>query len=149
MLGYLGQPEKTREAIRDGWYVTGDIAKIDDDGFIYLTDRFSRFSKIGGEMVPHLRVEEAIQQILGDTACVVTAIPDEQKGERLVVLYTHAGYTPDALWVQLNKTDLPKLWVPKREHFFAVETIPVLGSGKVDLRAARVAAQTLAAAEVV
>jgi acyl-[acyl-carrier-protein]-phospholipid O-acyltransferase/long-chain-fatty-acid--[acyl-carrier-protein] ligase len=149
MLGYLGQPEKTREVIRDGWYVTGDIAKIDDDGFIYLTDRLSRFSKIGGEMVPHLRIEEAIQQILGDTSCVVTAIPDEQKGERLVVLYTHTKYSPDALWAQLNQTDLPKLWVPKREHFFAVETIPVLGTGKVDLRAARVTALTLTTTEVV
>jgi acyl-[acyl-carrier-protein]-phospholipid O-acyltransferase / long-chain-fatty-acid--[acyl-carrier-protein] ligase len=149
MLGYLGQPEKTREVIRDGWYVTGDIAKIDDDGFIYLTDRLSRFSKIGGEMVPHLRIEETIQQILGDTSCVVTAIPDEQKGERLVVLYTHTKYSPDALWAQLNQTDLPKLWVPKREHFFAVETIPVLGTGKVDLRAARVTALTLTTTEVV
>jgi acyl-[acyl-carrier-protein]-phospholipid O-acyltransferase/long-chain-fatty-acid--[acyl-carrier-protein] ligase len=144
MLGYLGQPEKTREVIRDGWYVTGDIAKIDEDGFIYLTDRLSRFSKIGGEMVPHLRIEEAIQQILGDTSCVVTAIPDEQKGERLIALYTHNEFTADQLWTRLNQTDLPKLWVPKREHFFAVDAIPVLGTGKVDLRAARVTAQTLA-----
>jgi acyl-[acyl-carrier-protein]-phospholipid O-acyltransferase/long-chain-fatty-acid--[acyl-carrier-protein] ligase len=144
MLGYLGQPEKTREVIRDGWYVTGDIAKIDEDGFIYLTDRLSRFSKIGGEMVPHLRIEEAIQQILGDASCVVTAIPDEQKGERLVALYTNNEFTADQLWVRLNQTDLPKLWLPKREHFFAVDTIPVLGTGKVDLRAARVTAQTLA-----
>jgi len=144
MLGYLGQPEKTREVIRDGWYVTGDIAKIDEDGFIYLTDRLSRFSKIGGEMVPHLRIEEAIQQILGDASCVVTAIPDEQKGERLIALYTHNEFTADQLWTRLNQTDLPKLWVPKREHFFAVDAIPVLGTGKVDLRAARVTAQTLA-----
>ena len=144
MLGYLGQPEKTREVIRDGWYVTGDIAKIDEDGFIYLTDRLSRFSKIGGEMVPHLRIEEAIQQILGDASCVVTAIPDEQKGERLVALYTNNKFTADQLWVRLNQTDLPKLWLPKREHFFAVDAIPVLGTGKVDLRAARVTAQTLA-----
>ncbi len=149
MLGYLGQPEKTREVIRDGWYVTGDIAKLDDDGFIYLTDRLSRFSKIGGEMVPHLRIEDAIHQILGDMACVVTAIPDEQKGERLVVLYTHTEYTPDALWTQLNQSDLPKLWVPKREHFFVVEAIPVLGTGKVDLHTARVTALTLTTSEIV
>src|SRR5262245_46051769 len=93
MLGYLGQPEKTHEVLRDGWYVTGDIAKIDEDGFIHLTDRLSRFSKIGGEMVPHLRIEEAIQQILGDASCVVTAIPDDQKGERLVALYTNNEFT--------------------------------------------------------
>jgi acyl-[acyl-carrier-protein]-phospholipid O-acyltransferase/long-chain-fatty-acid--[acyl-carrier-protein] ligase len=149
MLGYLGEPEKTHEVLRDGWYVTGDIAKLDDDGFIYLTDRLSRFSKIGGEMVPHLRIEETIHQILGDMACVVTAIPDEQKGERLVVLYTHAQYTPDALWTLLNQTDLPKLWVPKREHVFAVEAIPLLGTGKVDLRTVRTMALSLATAEIV
>jgi acyl-[acyl-carrier-protein]-phospholipid O-acyltransferase/long-chain-fatty-acid--[acyl-carrier-protein] ligase len=95
-------------------------------------------------MVPHLRIEEAIQQILGDASCVVTAIPDEQKGERLVALYTNNEFTADQLWIRLNQTDLPKLWLPKREHFFAVDTIPVLGTGKVDLRAARVTAQTLA-----
>ncbi len=149
MLGYLGQPEKTCEVIRDGWYVTGDIAKIDDDGFIHLTDRLSRFSKIGGEMVPHLRIEEAIQQILGDASCVVTAIPDEQKGERLIVLYTHTKFTADVVWTHLNQTDLPKLWVPKREHVFAIDAIPVLGTGKIDLRAARVTALTLATSESV
>ena len=147
MMGYLGQPERTAEVLRQGWYVTGDIAKIDEDGFIHLTDRLSRFSKIGGEMVPHVRIEEAIQQILGDASCVVTSIPDEQKGERLVALYTHNGVTADQLWSRLNQSGLPKLWVPKREHFFAVDALPVLGTGKVDLRAARVTAQTLAASE--
>src|SRR5678816_2873969 len=60
MAGYLNQPERTAEVMRDGWYVTGDIASIDEDGFIFITDRLSRFSKIGGEMVPHLKVEEAV-----------------------------------------------------------------------------------------
>lgn len=145
MLGYIGQPEKTSEVLRDGWYVTGDIAMIDADGFIHITDRLSRFSKIGGEMVPHGRIEEAITQILGAASCVVTAVPDEQKGERLVVLYTHTGYTPEVLWVQLCHTDLPRLWIPRREHVYAVETIPLLGTGKVDLRAARGIALTMMA----
>ena len=65
MKGYLGQPEETAKVMRDGWYITGDIAMIDTDGFIHITGRLSRFSKIGGEMVPHLRIEEAIQKILG------------------------------------------------------------------------------------
>ena len=65
MLGYLGAPEKTSEVLRNGWYVTGDIASLDEDGFIRITDRLSRFSKIAGEMVPHIRVEETINQILG------------------------------------------------------------------------------------
>ena len=68
MLGYLDQPELTAEVMRDGWYVTGDIATIDEDGFIRITDRLSRFSKIGGEMVPHMKIEEAINEILGSPA---------------------------------------------------------------------------------
>jgi acyl-[acyl-carrier-protein]-phospholipid O-acyltransferase/long-chain-fatty-acid--[acyl-carrier-protein] ligase len=140
MLGYLGRPEQTAEVMRDGWYVTGDIATIDENGFICITDRLSRFSKIGGEMVPHLRVEEAINEILGDGSCVVTAVPDEQRGEYLVVLYAHQDLTANALWQHLSRTDLPKLWLPKREHFYAVETIPRLATGKVDLRAAKLTA---------
>ena len=76
MAGYLDQPERTAEATCDGWYVTGDIAAIDDEGFLRITDRLSRFSKIGGEMVPHLKVEEAIAEHLGDAPCCVTAVAD-------------------------------------------------------------------------
>jgi len=134
MIGYLGQPEKTREVFRDGWCVTGDMASIDEEGFIRITDRLSRFSKIGGEMVPHIKLEEVIYEILGDQGCVVTSIPDEQKGERLVVLHTHKEISPDDLWNRLNRTDLPKLWIPKRENIYIIESLPALGSGKVDLR---------------
>ena len=137
MAGYLGQPEKTKEVLQDCWYVTGDIAAIDDDGFIRITDRLSRFSKIGGEMVPHIKVEEAINQILGEQSCVVTSVPDEQKSERLVVLCLHTETTPAAVWEQLSRTDLPKLWIPKRQNFYLVETIPVLGTGKIDLQAVK------------
>ncbi|HEY2990692.1 MAG TPA: acyl-[ACP]--phospholipid O-acyltransferase [Candidatus Binatia bacterium] len=140
MLGYLGQPELTGEVFRDGWYVTGDVASIDEEGFIRITDRLSRFSKIGGEMVPHLKVEEAINRILGDQGCVVIALPDEQKGERLAALYTNKEIAPDELWNKLNQTDLPKLWIPRRDSFFHVEEIPLLGSGKVDLKKAKTAA---------
>ena len=122
---------------RDGWYDTGDIAAIDDDGFIRITDRLSRFSKIAGEMVPHVRVEEAVNEILGEFASCVTALPDEAKGERLVVLYTRADIPPDELWQMLNDSGLPKLWIPKRENIFAVAALPMLGSGKLDLRQAR------------
>ena len=146
MIGYLGQPEKTAEVLRDGWYVTGDIVKLDDDGFISITDRLSRFSKIGGEMVPHIRVEEAINGILGDQACVVTALPDEQRGERLVVFYTNKDIAPDELWSRLSQTNLPKLWIPKRESFYYIETIPTLGTGKVDLRQVKKIALEKAAA---
>ena len=134
MIGYLGQPEKTDEVIQDGWYVTGDIASIDEDGFIRITDRLSRFSKIGGEMVPHLRVEEVINEILGEDRCVVTAIPDEQKGERLIVFYTSKEITPEELWNKLSQTDLAKLWIPKKENFYFIDAIPLLGTGKLDLK---------------
>ena len=76
MQGYLGQPEKTAEAIEDGWYKTGDIAFIDDEGFLTITDRLSRFTKIGGEMIPHGKVEEIIRGILGHENCAVTGIPE-------------------------------------------------------------------------
>ncbi len=134
MLGYVGEPEKTNGVFSDGWYVTGDIASIDEDGFIRITDRLSRFSKIAGEMVPHLKVEEAINQILGDDSCAVTTVPDENKGERLVAFYTHKGVSREELWDKLNQTNLPKLWIPKRENFYFIESFPILGSGKADLK---------------
>jgi acyl-[acyl-carrier-protein]-phospholipid O-acyltransferase/long-chain-fatty-acid--[acyl-carrier-protein] ligase len=147
MLGYLGQPEKTAAVVRDGWYVTGDIARLDADGFLHITDRLSRFSKIAGEMVPHGRIEEAITELLGEVPCVVTAVPDDQKGEHLVVLYTHHACPPATLWEQLGRTTLPRLWIPKREHVYRIECLPQLGTGKVDLRAAKRLALTLTAAE--
>jgi acyl-[acyl-carrier-protein]-phospholipid O-acyltransferase/long-chain-fatty-acid--[acyl-carrier-protein] ligase len=134
MLGYLGLPELTKEALRDGWYVTGDIASVDEDGFIRITDRISRFSKVGGEMVPHTKIEEAINHILGNANSVVTSIPDAQKGERLVAFYAQNGVTADQLWQRLNSSELPKLWIPKKENLYWIESIPLLGSGKVDLK---------------
>ena len=134
MLGYLNDPEGTARVIRDGWYVTGDIASVDEDGFIRITDRLARFSKLGGEMVPHVRIEEAINRILGSAASVVTSVPDEQKGEKLVAFYTQNGISRDQLWEQLNHSELPKIWIPKRENFHLLETLPVLGTGKIDLK---------------
>jgi acyl-[acyl-carrier-protein]-phospholipid O-acyltransferase/long-chain-fatty-acid--[acyl-carrier-protein] ligase len=138
MLGYVGEPALTREVQRDGWYVTGDIAVIDGDGFIHITDRLSRFSKIAGEMVPHMKVEEELQPLLHEPhSCVVTAVPDAAKGERLIALYTDTDLTPQAIWEHLSASSLPKLWIPKREDIRFVESIPTLGTGKVDLRAVR------------
>jgi acyl-[acyl-carrier-protein]-phospholipid O-acyltransferase/long-chain-fatty-acid--[acyl-carrier-protein] ligase len=138
MLGYLGDPQKTQEVIRDGWYVTGDIAEIDEAGFIRITDRLSRFSKIGGEMVPHMKIEEQIQSLLAeDAACIVSSIPDESRGERLVAFYTDPTLPPQELWEKLCRAELPRLWLPKREDMHIIESIPTLGTGKVDLRAVR------------
>jgi acyl-[acyl-carrier-protein]-phospholipid O-acyltransferase/long-chain-fatty-acid--[acyl-carrier-protein] ligase len=141
MKGYLGQPAKTAEVIRDGWYVTGDIARIDDDGFIQITGRVSRFSKIGGEMVPHIRIEEAIQRIVaqdeGEIKAVVSSVPDPRKGERLIVLHTELAYSPDEICQKLADEGLPNLWIPSPDSFHQVAEIPLLGSGKVDLKAAQ------------
>jgi acyl-[acyl-carrier-protein]-phospholipid O-acyltransferase/long-chain-fatty-acid--[acyl-carrier-protein] ligase len=134
MLGYLNQPNLTGQVMRRGWYITGDIAAIDEDGFIRITDRASRFSKIGGEMVPHMKVEEVINEVLGNAASVVTALPDAQRGEKLVAFYTQNGISRDELWIKLNRTELPKLWIPKRENLHQIDSIPVLGSGKADLK---------------
>jgi acyl-[acyl-carrier-protein]-phospholipid O-acyltransferase / long-chain-fatty-acid--[acyl-carrier-protein] ligase len=141
MLGYLNQPELTAQAMRDGWYVTGDIAAVDEDGFILITDRISRFSKIGGEMVPHIKIEEVINEILGSAASAVTALPDEQRGERLVAFYVGNGITKEEIWNKLNQTDLPKLWIPKRNDLHPIDSLPVLGSGKVDLKKIKALAQ--------
>jgi len=141
MLGYLGQPHLTDQALRNGWYVTGDIAALDEDGFIRIVDRISRFSKIGGEMVPHVKVEETINEVLGSAAAAVTALPDEQRGEKLVAFYAQNGTSREELWDKLNQSDLPKLWIPKRENLYAVDSLPLLGSGKVDLREIKAMAQ--------
>lgn len=135
MQGYLGNPQKTAEVIKDGWYITGDIAKIDEDGFVTITDRLSRFSKIGGEMVPHIKIEEVIHRCLQSTEqrAVVTAVPDEKKGERLAVLYT-GTIDIDALLTSMSEAGIPNLWIPKRDAFIAVTEFPILGSGKLDLK---------------
>ena len=136
MKGYYGRPELTAEVLRDGWYVTGDVATIDEEGFIRITGRISRFSKLAGEMVPHVRVEEAIREILGyeedELKVAVMAVPDPKKGERLVVLYTELGQRPEQICRALAGR-LPPLWVPSPDSFCQVEAIPVLGTGKLDL----------------
>jgi acyl-[acyl-carrier-protein]-phospholipid O-acyltransferase/long-chain-fatty-acid--[acyl-carrier-protein] ligase len=141
MLGYLGQPHLTDQALRRGWYITGDIAAVDEDGFIRIVDRISRFSKIGGEMVPHVKVEETINEVLGSAAAAVTALPDEQRGERLIAFYAQNGISREELWEKLNHSSLPKLWIPKRENLYPVDSLPLLGSGKVDLKQIKAMAQ--------
>jgi acyl-[acyl-carrier-protein]-phospholipid O-acyltransferase/long-chain-fatty-acid--[acyl-carrier-protein] ligase len=148
MLGYLGQPERTAEVFRGDWYITGDIALIDDEGFLHITDRLSRFSKIAGEMVPHVRIEDAIAETIGDIPCAVAAVADHQRGERLVAMYVSPDLTPADLWQKLAATDLPRLWLPKRENIYRVENLPALGTGKLDLRGVKMLAQQLTTAEV-
>jgi acyl-[acyl-carrier-protein]-phospholipid O-acyltransferase / long-chain-fatty-acid--[acyl-carrier-protein] ligase len=136
MKEYLNRPEKTAEVLRDGWYNTGDIAMMDEDGFLRITDRLTRFSKIGGEMVPHIKVEDKLHEISGSMEQIfaVTAIPDERKGERLIVLHTLPSERLQECLAQLSKSDLPALWKPRPDQFVHVDSLPYLGTGKLDLR---------------
>jgi acyl-[acyl-carrier-protein]-phospholipid O-acyltransferase/long-chain-fatty-acid--[acyl-carrier-protein] ligase len=134
--GYLGDPEKTRAAFRDGWFVTGDLGRFDEEGFLRIEGRLSRFSKIGGEMVPHGTVEQKISEAFGweqadGPAVFVVGIPDATKGEALVMLTTRE-VTPEALRTKLGELGVPNLWVPKIVK--RVEKIPMLGTGKTDLK---------------
>ena len=147
MKGYLNQEDKTAEVIHDGWYNTGDIALIDDEGFIKITGRQSRFSKIGGEMVPHLLVEQELMRIVASPnsengsdempalSVAVTAVPDERKGERLIVLHRKLSKPVEQILKELSDAGLPNLWLPTADGFLEVDEIPILGTGKLDLRA--------------
>lgn len=137
--GYLDDAAKTAAAFHDGWFVTGDLGRFDDDGFLYIEGRLSRFSKIGGEMVPHGTVEQAIERVMGwehgETPTVfVSGVPDVAKGEALVLLTTQEVSLED-LRSRLAASGVPNLWVPKIIQ--RVEKIPMLGTGKTDLKACR------------
>ncbi|MDR0522230.1 MAG: AMP-binding protein [Planctomycetaceae bacterium] len=155
MKGYYKDPEKTEAVLKDGWYSTGDIATLDAEGFIKIVGRESRISKIGGEMVPHILVEDEITKIVagvkmsdtgnsGDAGdaeneimIAVSAVPDERKGERLIILHRELPLLPEEICKNLQAAGLPNLWIPYPNDFHKVETIPVLGTGKLDLRAVK------------
>lgn len=148
MKGYLRDQEKTQKAIVDGWYKTGDLASVDEEGFITIHGRLSRFSKIAGEMVPHEKVEEILQNYLQNEDLIVnkleqiedadvskiavTSIEDKAKGEKLAVVYS-GDVDVDKLYDALKSANLPNLWVPSKDSFYKVKEIPFLGSGKLDL----------------
>jgi acyl-[acyl-carrier-protein]-phospholipid O-acyltransferase/long-chain-fatty-acid--[acyl-carrier-protein] ligase len=139
MKGYLDQPELTAQLVKDGWYQTGDVAFVDDEGFIHITGRESRFSKIGGEMVPHIKIEEELEKLVGSTddglpQVAVTAVPDDKKGERLIVLHTKLTKTVEQLRRGLTEAGLPNLFIPGADGFIEVDKLPVLGTGKLDLK---------------
>jgi acyl-[acyl-carrier-protein]-phospholipid O-acyltransferase/long-chain-fatty-acid--[acyl-carrier-protein] ligase len=132
---YLSDPHRTREALVDGWYRTGDLARMDENGFLYLAGRLSRFSKMGGEMVPHGTIEQAILKVLNlegaaEIVLAVSSQVDPQKGEQLVVLHT-MDLDVETVRKGLVAAGLPNLWVPK--VFKKVPKVPILGTGKLDL----------------
>ncbi len=140
--GYLGNPQKSAEVLTaDGWFRTGDVGRVDEDGFLYIEGRISRFSKIAGEMVPHETVEAAINKVLGldseaERKIAVVGIPDEQKGEAILLLSCIAGPALEQECIDLRykllDEGLSSLWCPKQ--IIPVSEIPVLASGKLDIK---------------
>jgi acyl-[acyl-carrier-protein]-phospholipid O-acyltransferase/long-chain-fatty-acid--[acyl-carrier-protein] ligase len=133
--GYLNDPERTAEVLRDGWFKSGDIGRFDEDGFLYIEGRLSRFSKIGGEMVPHEAIEQKILAALrfegkDERVIAVVGVTDQSKGEALVLL-SAVDVDVDYLRTQLREAGVPNLWIPKRVQ--RIESVPVLASGKLDL----------------
>ncbi len=137
MRGYLGRDDLTAAKVRGGWYDTGDVGKMDTDGFVTLTGRIQRIAKIAGEMVPLELLEEEMHKALGTAERVfaVTAAPDKKRGERIVVLYVEtAKLNFPTLLKQLSERGMPNLWIPDDRDCFAVPDLPILGSGKLDLQ---------------
>ncbi|MBK1718859.1 acyl-[ACP]--phospholipid O-acyltransferase [Thiocystis violacea] len=140
MKGYLKAPGKTAEAIveLDGtrWYKTGDKGHLDTDGFLSIVDRYSRFAKLGGEMISLGAVEEQVRRALGRADLEVAAVnlPDERKGERILLLVVEE-IDADALRRKLLDAGVNPLGIPSQ--VVRVEAIPKLGSGKTDFGAVR------------
>src|SRR5213595_213592 len=134
--GYLHDPERTADVLQNGWLKTGDLGRFDEDGFLYIEGRLSRFSKIGGEMVPHEAIESKIVDLLDlsgkdDRLVAIVGVQDEAKGEALVLL-SAVDVDLAQLRKQLHESGISNLWIPK--HVQRVESIPVLASGKLDLK---------------
>jgi acyl-[acyl-carrier-protein]-phospholipid O-acyltransferase/long-chain-fatty-acid--[acyl-carrier-protein] ligase len=140
--GYLNDPERTAEVLRDGWFKTGDIGRFDEDGFLYIEGRLSRFSKIGGEMVPHEAIEHKINTALNldgesERKIAIVGVADESKGEALVLL-SAVDVDLAQLREKLRDAGVPNLWIPKK--VCRVEAIPVLASGKLDIKSCQATA---------
>jgi acyl-[acyl-carrier-protein]-phospholipid O-acyltransferase/long-chain-fatty-acid--[acyl-carrier-protein] ligase len=140
MKGYLNDPEKTQSVIveKDGvrWYKSGDKGKLDEDGFLMILDRYSRFAKLGGEMVSLGAVEAQIAQVIDneEVEVLAVALSDPSKGEKVVLLV--AGETDiDKVKAQIRGSDINPLMIPK--EYLAVEAIPKLGTGKADFATAK------------
>lgn len=141
MKGYLNEPNRTASVIAeiDGlrWYKTGDKGKLDDDGFLTILDRYSRFAKIGGEMVSLAAVEAAVVSTLpqSDMELTAVAIPNAGKGEQIVLLVSNTSEDPRALRKQLIEARISPLLLPST--VLVVDAIPRLGSGKTDFARAK------------
>ena len=128
----------------DAWFRTGDIGRVDEDGFLYIEGRLSRFSKIGGEMVPHETVEAAINEALGfesesERKIAIVGVPDDAKGEALILLSAQPDLDASDLRGKLLEKGVAALWIPK--VVVPVPEIPMLASGKLDIKGCETAAK--------
>lgn len=148
--GYLNNPEKSNEVLENDWFKTGDVGRLDDDGMLHIEGRISRFSKIGGEMVPHETVEAAVNHAMGldeetERKIAIVGVPDEKKGESIILLSTIYGVSLHQECIDLRyrllDQGLPSLWCPKL--IIPVEEIPVLASGKLDIKSCEDLAKTI------
>jgi len=131
MKGYLGQPELTAEAIVDGWYNTGDMGYLDEDGYLWHSGRFKRFVKVGGEMISLVKVGNVMEQHLPEgVSCCIVEIPDEIKGATIVAAVTK-DINKIAILRAMGK-ELPNIALPRQ--FFVIEELPMMGTGKIDFR---------------
>ena len=133
--GYLNDLARSAEVLRDGWFKTGDLGRFDEDGFLFIEGRLSRFSKIAGEMVPHEMVEKKILEALqldthSERVLAIMSVPDEAKGEALVLL-SSVAIDLQQLRAALREAEVPNLWAPRTIR--QVDAIPMLASGKLDL----------------
>ena len=145
MLGYLrAERPGVLDPPADGWYDTGDIVEIDADGFVTIKGRAKRFAKVAGEMVPLGAVEDFIARVWPEAAHAIVAMPDERRGEQLVLVTTRADGSRSALAVAAREAQLPEIYVPRA--IVRVASVPLLGTGKVDYVAAARLATELARA---
>lgn len=134
-MEYIMDADKTKSAFKDGWFVTGDIGRVDENGFLHIEGRLARFSKIGGEMIPHEKIESAIRRMLKlddqeENNIAIVGKPHKTKGEELYLISTHPINLKE-LREKLAK-ELGNLFVPKKHK--KVDEIPVLPTGKLDIQ---------------
>ncbi len=131
MKGYLNDFEETSMRIRHGWYDTGDMGYIDEDGFLWHSGRLKRFVKIGGEMISLVKVEDVLEKLLPqDVACSIVEVPDALKGVKIIAAVTKK--IDERKILKLMSEHLPNIALPKQ--FIVVEDLPKMGSGKIDFR---------------